>query len=256
MATPSIIRSAAPSPRHGPLRLAHRGDHRRWPENSLAAFRAALAIPGCDGLEFDVRRSRDGVPIVLHDATLERVQGHPERAAELTAAALAPFGVPTLAAVLGAEPVSAFLDVELKEDLGGAAVEVLRAARGPDLANAAVSSFEPAALAHVRALAPTWRCWLNADDLHPATLALAHDLGCDGVAAEWRAIDRPGTERAQALGLEVVAWTVRRRATFARLAALGVVGICVEGAALLPHGRRSPHDGPRGGGVPAVAHGG
>ena len=37
------------------LRLAHRGDWRRAPENTLAAFLAALAVPGCDGLEFDVR---------------------------------------------------------------------------------------------------------------------------------------------------------------------------------------------------------
>ena len=225
---------ASPPLQRPPLRLAHRGDHRRWPENSLAAFRAALAIPGCDGLEFDVRRSRDGVPVVLHDPTLARVQGRREHAAELSAEALEALGVPTLAAVLEEAEASAFLDVELKEDLGAAVVEVLRAARGPDLANAAVSSFEPAALAHVRALAPTWRCWLNAEDLHPATLALAHDLGCDGVAAEWRAIDRRATAQANALGLELVAWTVRRRATFARLAALGVIGVCVEGAALLP----------------------
>jgi glycerophosphoryl diester phosphodiesterase len=229
----SASRRRAPSAESAPLRLAHRGDHRRLPENSLAAFLAALAIPGCDGLEFDVRRSRDGIPIVLHDATLARVQGRPERAAELTAAELARLGVPTLAAVLGAAPAPVFLDIELKEDLGMAVVDVLREARGPDLDSAAISSFEPAALAHVRTLAPTWRCWLNADDMQPAALALARDLGCAGVAAEWHAIDRPAVDRARALGLEVVAWTVRRRATFRRLTELGVIGVCVEGAALL-----------------------
>jgi glycerophosphoryl diester phosphodiesterase len=103
--------------------------------------RAALAVPGCDGLEFDVRLSRDGIPVVLHDATLERVQGRPERAPELTAAELGALGVPTLAAVLAAVPPPAFLDVELKEDLGEAVVDVLRSARGSDLADAAVSSF-------------------------------------------------------------------------------------------------------------------
>lgn len=222
----------APSPRPSPLRLAHRGDHRHHPENSLAAFRAALAIPGCDGLEFDVRVSRDGIPVVLHDATLERVQARPERAAELTAAELGALGVPTFAAVLAAVPPPAFLDVELKEDLGEAVVDVLRSARGSDLAGAAVSSFEAVALEHIREFAPTWRCWLNADDLRPATLAQAQALGCAGVAAEWHSIDRRGMERARAAGLEVVAWTVRHRVTLARLAALGVTGVCVEGAAL------------------------
>ena len=57
------------------LLLAHRGDHRRAPENTLAAFAAALAHPGVDGLELDVRASADGVAVVIHDASLARVQG-------------------------------------------------------------------------------------------------------------------------------------------------------------------------------------
>ena len=215
-----------------PLRLAHRGDHRRAPENTLAAFLAALDIPGCDGLEFDVRASREGTPIVLHDATLERVQGHAARAAEWSASDLAAVGVPTLAAALAVVPPTAFLDIELKEDLGSPFVDALRAARGPDLTGAVVSSFDAPALARVRALAPTWRCWLNAEDLLPSTLDLARRLGCAGVAARWTAVDAPGMDRARALGLEVAAWTVHRRATFRRLARLGAVAVCVEGAAL------------------------
>ena len=49
------------------LRLAHRGNSRRATENTLAAFAAALAIPACDGLELDVRRSTDGIPVICHD---------------------------------------------------------------------------------------------------------------------------------------------------------------------------------------------
>ena len=226
--SPGAAGSAVPSP----LRLAHRGDHRRAAENTLAAFRAALDTPGCDGLEFDVRASREGTPIVLHDPTLERVQRHAVRADERSISELATLGVPSLEAVLAVVPSTAFLDVELKEDLGAPFVDALRAARGPDLAGAAVSSFEAPALARVRALAPTWRCWLNAEDLLPPTLELARQLGCAGVAARWTAVDAPGMDRARALGLEVAAWTVRRRATFARLARLGVVAVCVEGAAL------------------------
>ncbi|HEX5149149.1 MAG TPA: glycerophosphodiester phosphodiesterase family protein, partial [Candidatus Limnocylindrales bacterium] len=78
------------------LRLAHRGDWRRAPENTLEAFRAALAVPACDGLEFDVRLAADGIPVVCHDATLARVQGRPERIDALRSDALADLGVPTL----------------------------------------------------------------------------------------------------------------------------------------------------------------
>lgn len=215
-----------------PLRLAHRGDWRRAPENSLAAMLAALAVPGCDGLEFDVRASRDGVPIVLHDETLLRVQGVPARAADLTAAELARLGVPRLSDVLAGVGPEPFLDVELKEDLGAAAVDALVLARGDLPARVVVSSFEPAALASIGRLVPAWPCWINAVDLSPATLRAAGELGCRGVSAQWRAIDEGSMARAGAAGLEIAAWTVRRRPTFDRLARLGVVAVCVEGAAL------------------------
>jgi glycerophosphoryl diester phosphodiesterase len=53
-----------------PLRLAHRGDHRRASENTIEAFVAAMHLPGCDGVELDVRASADGAAVVLHDETL------------------------------------------------------------------------------------------------------------------------------------------------------------------------------------------
>src|SRR5512147_1809337 len=102
------------------LRLAHRGDWRVAPENSLAAMEAALLAPLCDGLEFDVRVSADGVPVLLHDDTLERVQRIPAACVTLTAAELAAHGIPTLAQVLGVVECEHFLDVELKEPVQAA----------------------------------------------------------------------------------------------------------------------------------------
>lgn len=220
--------------RPSPLRLAHRGDWRSAPENTLAALQAALGVPGCDGAEFDVRLARDGVPVVIHDATLERVQGVAARVDALNAVDLARHGVPTLADVLAALP-EAWLDVELKgDDHGEATAAVLLAARGADPARAAVSSFEPPTLAAMRALLPDWPRWLNADDLAPATIARAVELGCAAVAVHHVAIDEAAMSRARAAGLEVAAWTVRDRAEAARLTALGVVALCVEAAALDP----------------------
>ncbi len=214
------------------LRLAHRGDHRRHPENSLGAIVAAVEVPGCDGVEFDVRASRDGVPVIVHDATLARVQGRPEAVAELSVAELEPLGVPTLADVLSALPHRAFLDIELKESFGRRLVEVLAAGRGPDLHGAVLSGFEPAVLERMRGLVPAWPCWLNAADLEPATIATAVELGCRGVSVEWRAIHPAAARRARAAGLDVAAWTVTRTATYRRLVGLGVAAICVEGRAL------------------------
>jgi len=214
------------------LRLAHRGDWRRAPENTIPALLAALKVPGCDGVEFDVRLSADGVPVLLHDATLQRVQRRPEAVDDLRARVLADLGVPTLASVLAALPHGAFLDVELKGRHDRAVVEVLAAGRGPGLVNAVVSSFEVNTLKRIAGLVPLWPRWLNAHDLEPATIASATDLECRAISVEWHAIDRGSLARARAAGLEVAAWTVRRRATAARLARLGVDATCVEGAAL------------------------
>jgi glycerophosphoryl diester phosphodiesterase len=214
------------------LRLAHRGDWRVASENTLAAFEAALANPACDGLEFDVRAASDGVPVACHDETLLRVQGRPERLDELPSAKLFDLGVPTLEDVLRVAGPRPFLDVELKVDPGPVVVEVLAAGRGPELHNAVISSFDHAALAAVGRRAPTWPRWLNTRVLDDATVELATGLGCRGVSVEWHALDATSIELARAAGLEVAAWTVRRRSTFDRLERLGVVAVCVEGPAL------------------------
>lgn len=218
--------------RPGTLRLAHRGDWRRAPENTLDAFRAALAVPACDGLEFDVRVAADGVPVVCHDATLARVQGRPERVDALPADALGDLGVPTLEEVLRTAGRRTFLDVELKDDPGPATVETLAAGRGPELHNAVVSSFDRRALEGVARRAPGWPRWLNTVILDRQVVATSLALGCRGVSVDWRALDVASLGLARDAGLDVAAWTVRRRTTFDRLARLGVVAVCVEGAAL------------------------
>ena len=219
-----------------PLRLAHRGDWRRAPENTLAAFAAALAIPACDGLEFDVRLSADGTPVVIHDETLERIYGRHGRVDATDDATLATLGVPTLAAVLSAAGPRPFLDVELKGVQGAAAVDVIAAARGTTRDSnpkaVVVSSFDATTLERVGSLRPSWPRWLNADVLDAGTVALAVELRCVGVAVTWRAIDPRSIALARVAGIDVAAWTVRRRATFDRLAALGVVAVCAEAAAL------------------------
>jgi glycerophosphoryl diester phosphodiesterase len=68
---------------NSPLIIGHRGASAVAPENTTAAFREALAV-GADGIEFDVRLTRDGVPVVIHDSTLRRTGSLPHRVADLT----------------------------------------------------------------------------------------------------------------------------------------------------------------------------
>jgi glycerophosphoryl diester phosphodiesterase len=193
---------------------------------------AALAIPACDGLEFDVRSSADAIPVLLHDTTLVRVQHLDAAVRDLTAAELAAHGIPTLEAVLAAVSADAFLDVELKGEPIAGVVEVLERERGPQLERAVVSSFEAGTLRWLHEQRPSWPLWLNALSLSPLVLGAAREIGCAGVSAEWTSIDAAGMARARREGLEVAAWTLRDLDAYHRLEALGVRAICVEAAAL------------------------
>jgi glycerophosphoryl diester phosphodiesterase len=229
------IRIATPT-----LRLAHRGDSRVAPENTVPALVGALRVPGCDGVEFDVRASRDDRSVLHHDETLLRVHALDERPRDLTAHEMRKAGVSTLEEALQALGGDAFLDIELKDAPATDLVPLIERARGPALSNAAISSFWPAVLDAVRGLRPGWPRWLNAPFLNDATVQLARGLGCRAISVEWHAVDRPSLALARDAGLEVAAWTVTRRATFDRLARMGVGAVCVEGPAL--GSRPAPRD--------------
>jgi len=182
-----------------PHYVVHRGGAALWPENSLTAFREALAL-GSRILELDVHLTADGEVAVIHDPTLERTTDGRGPVARCTAADLrrarlrAPGGaltddcVPTLDEVLAlAAPAGVTLLVEVKTP--GPAVRYERrgervvAAPGPryealeatvlaKLAAAGVAersfllAFNPAVLAEIRALAPGQPTALLVDHHH------------------------------------------------------------------------------------------
>ena len=79
-------------PMNIPLLIAHRGYACRYPENTLEAIQAALEVGACY-VEWDIQLARDGVPVLLHDATLLRTAGRPEAVFELSSARLATIAV-------------------------------------------------------------------------------------------------------------------------------------------------------------------
>lgn len=75
-----------------PLIIGHRGASAVAPENTMAAFREAIRV-GADGIEFDVRLTRDRVPVIIHDNSLHRTAGFAGRIADLTWAELSSIDV-------------------------------------------------------------------------------------------------------------------------------------------------------------------
>lgn len=99
------------------LIIAHRGFSARHPENSLAAFEAAIAA-GADAVETDVRLSRDGLPVCSHDPDLKRVYGRSERVDALAADELEREGVLGLTTVLMVARGRAKVMLDLKMTTG------------------------------------------------------------------------------------------------------------------------------------------
>ncbi len=103
------------------LIFAHRGlFDRSISENTLKAFQNAV-VHGADGIEFDVRVSRDGVPVIIHDETLDRVAGDARRVRDLTTQELQDLAlrgdgsIPTLNDVTASVLAPVWLDIEIKD---------------------------------------------------------------------------------------------------------------------------------------------
>lgn len=166
----------------------------------------------------------------MHDESLERLFGRPDRVGECTDRELADLGIPSLAAALDALPAPALLDVELKESPLDSFFSDLVRARGQGAEGVVISSFSPDTLRGVARVAPAWPLWLNVESIDAA--AQVHDLPCTGIAAALALLSDECLERWRTAGLEIAAWTARTAGEAAwgrdgRLAAL-----CVEGEAL------------------------
>ena len=136
-----------------PLVFAHRGGAALKPENTIDAFDNGLAL-GADGIELDVRLSRDRVVVVHHDATLDRTTALRGPVAARNTDELAAANVPTLRAVLHRYPTTRMI-VEMKErtpSLARAVLDEVRAAGAED--RVCLGAFSRAPLREVRRLAP------------------------------------------------------------------------------------------------------
>ena len=214
-----------------PALLAHRGLHGALKENSLAAL-AAVAGSGLDGVEFDVRFSMDGVPFILHDATLRRTYGDPRAVSKLSSETLSALGVPSLREALAVLPPDLLLDVEVKEAPHDELFSVIRELRGDAAEGLLFSSFDEEVLQKIHERAPEWPLWLNVEQVTPSLFDQALALSVSGLSIEKGLLATDLAREVSAAGLELATWTLRSRADREHLAHPGLSAACVEGEAL------------------------
>lgn len=217
--------------------IGHRGASARAPENTLAAFAAAMA-DGADGVECDARLTRDDVVILMHDDDVSRTTDGTGRVSELSFEQLRAMRsrgepVPTLDELLVLVGGRIAIVVEIKGAFGG-----VRTVQGADVARAVlpliegvpsviVSSFDPGAVAVVRARSPHIPTAITiggVTDLDEA-LELAIDAGHSEIHIPAQRADAAFVALAHDAGRAVCAYTVNDVVRARELAAMGIDAI-------------------------------
>ncbi|AOS44005.1 Glycerophosphoryl diester phosphodiesterase [Lacunisphaera limnophila] len=222
-----------------PLIFAHRGASAELPENTLAAFRRAIALEA-DGIELDVQVTRDGVPVVFHDTSLRRLTGTPGHPARKTWAELRRLTIhgrepiPRLADVLRLTRGLVVVQIELKSGPVAPVIRAIRSARAEQWV--ILASFHARLVAEARTLAPAIpRMLISEGRSAPATL-VRHLAACGagGLSVSHRAIRSAAwVGHFHARGYAVWSWTVNDPALAARLAGWGVDALLGDDPALL-----------------------
>ena len=233
LASCARLRPAAPD--RPVLVVAHRGASAEAPENTLAAYRAAMAH-GVQAVECDVRLSADGAVVVMHDPTLERTTDGSGPVAARTLAelrrldagrwkapAFAGERIPELGEVLDLVRGRMLLFVDLKEGRG---LEERVARLVGSRTDVIALAFDPRRIARMRSLLPHVPAMLlvrrEPDDEVEMLIAVAAQAGAALLGVEVAGVDRPLIEAAHRSGLGVFAWTVNDPGDARQLAAAGI----------------------------------
>ncbi|MEU5309978.1 glycerophosphodiester phosphodiesterase [Streptomyces sp. NPDC021562] len=215
--------------------VAHRGDPYRFRENTLDSLRSALRR-GADAVEIDVRLTRDGVPVLLHDATLKRLWKHDRPLTALSAdevRGLTAGGVPTLA-----EALAATEDGRVMIDLPGgpserAVARIVAVARECGATDRVFYTGDAAAMLAVRAADTAAEIALTRTTLAPTRPVLLAAIRPRYLNYRFTLLDHALTEHVHHTGHLVSCWTPDTRRSLRRLLDMNVDSITTNRVDLL-----------------------
>ena len=226
---------------------AHRGAATVAPENTIAAFSAAIAM-GVDRIELDAMLTSDGKVVVFHDTDLRRIANDPRRIADMTLEQIRSIDagtwfspefagepIPTLDEAIIAASKGTLLNIELKSvggdesRLAAAVCEILSAHDDPRTSRAVVTSLSARVLDEVRQTLPKRRIGF----IVAASVGDLRRVNADFLAVDLRLATRQFMERARQADMPLHVWGVKDPADFTRLALFGVEGVIVSDPALM-----------------------
>jgi glycerophosphoryl diester phosphodiesterase len=197
-------------------------------ENTLSSFRKALSC-GATGLEFDIRRCRDGRLVVIHDDTIDRTTNGSGRVADLTYEDLkrfdAGFGepIPLLSEVLDEFGTRCVLNIELKDSGIGRELKKLLLEKRLER-HVIVSAFD---WNELRLFPPEVPIGLLTEKLENL-IVQARDLHATAIHPRKDVVTPTLLEAARSAGFQVNVWTINDAAEIASYRGLGVNGIFTD----------------------------
>jgi glycerophosphoryl diester phosphodiesterase len=226
--------------------VAHRGAGKLAPENTLAAFRLG-ALHGYRMFECDAKLSADGVPFLMHDATLQRTTNGSGIGGERPWSELSQLDAGSWhSRAYAGEPLCTlenlarfclanryFLNIEIKPTPGteretGEVVAREAARLWQGAVPPFLTSFRPEALEAARAAAPELPRGLLLDTLWDGWLDVAQGLACQAIVCNHALWDAETVARAKAAGLKCLSYTVNDEWAAERLIALGTDAIITD----------------------------
>jgi len=220
--------------------IAHRGASGHAPENTLAAFKKAVAL-GATFIETDLQLSRDARFVAIHDDTLDRTTNGQGKVHDQTLATLRRidagswFGsdyagerIPTLEEILEfskKNDIVFYLELKPSGSWGGEHALIGALRESSEVARVVVISFDPTILAGLRKIEPTLMTGVLYDGQLADPLKTAVDVGARQLVVRGDLVTPAMLVEARKRDLQVVCWTVNHPAHIRLLIAAGVDGI-------------------------------
>lgn len=242
--------------------ISHRGANLVAPQNTIEAFKKSIEI-GCDGFETDIHLTKDGIPVVCHNFTIDETSNGTGAIKDMTLEELRRFDfgkykgaefegvkIPTLDEFLEVSKELGdkmnVLDIELKSEIPGQAgtelaEKTINAVKEHGLFDKLlISSFDPAILVVCKKIDKNCKTGIlySPDRLSSLKIAarpvsFAKEIGADALHPFYMYVTRLYVERAHRAGIQVNPWTVNKEINAKALIKLGVDGLITDDPGLM-----------------------
>lgn len=206
--------------------IAHRGYPVKYPENTLSSFEAAYKL-GFTYIELDVHLSKDGVPVIMHDTTIDRMSNGSGLLKDYTLKELKQFrigeteDIPTLEEALLFAKDKIKVGVELKQEgdlYPGLEEAVLQVIRDTEMGDQVyINSFDHFSIAKMHSLSKDLSLGVIQSGATPAVFPFLKEIQATSLSVRVEFLSDEYVKMIEDAGIQVIAWPINNEWQFKRM---------------------------------------